>query len=101
MDEELAEVKAIAENPEAPTFENTIIALEKSGQVLGRATSVFYNLVGTDPNDVRQKLRAEYAPKFSAAGAAISRDADTSKRKHDEEGKSVSERGDECRRVNI
>src|SRR3546814_2706487 len=39
MAEELAEVKAIAENPEAPTFENTIIALEKSGQVLGRATS--------------------------------------------------------------
>src|SRR3546814_17619187 len=76
MAEELAEVKAIAENPEAPTFENTIIALEKSGQVLGRATSVFYNLVGTDTNDVRQKLRAEYAPKFSAHGDAISLNAD-------------------------
>src|SRR3546814_3735390 len=50
--------------------------LEKSGQVLGRATSVFYNLVGTDTNDVRQKLRAEYAPKFSAHGDAISLNAD-------------------------
>src|SRR3546814_2437267 len=76
MAEELAEVKSIAENPEAPTFENTIIALEKSGQVLGRATSVFYILVGTDTNDVREKLRAEYAPKFSAHGDAISLNAD-------------------------
>src|SRR3546814_1966170 len=44
--------------------------------LLGRATSVFYNLVGTDTNDVRQKLRAEYAPKFSAHGDAISLNAD-------------------------
>src|SRR5690606_16288381 len=76
MAEHLAEVKAIAENPEPPTFENTIVALEKSGQVLGRATSVFFNLVGTDTNDAREKLRAEYAPKFSAHRDAIGLDAD-------------------------
>ena len=76
MAEHLAEVKAIAENPEPPTFENTIVALEKSGQVLGRATSVFFNLVGTDTNDTREKLRAEYAPKFSAHRDAIGLDAD-------------------------
>lgn len=76
MAEHLAEVKAIAENPEAPTFENTIIALEKSGRVLDRATSVFFNLVGTDTNDAREKLRADYAPKFSAHRDAIGLNAD-------------------------
>src|SRR5690606_16332113 len=74
MAEQLAEVRAIADNPEPATFDNTIIALEKSGQLLDRATSVFFNLVGTDTNDARQKLRAEYAPKFSAHGDAIALD---------------------------
>src|SRR5690606_31149940 len=56
MAEHLAEVRAIADNPEPATFDNTIIALEKSGQLLDRATSVFFNLVGTDTNDAREKL---------------------------------------------
>jgi len=70
----LAEVRAIADNPEPATFDNTIIALEKSGQLLDRATSVFFNLVGTDTNDAREKLRADYAPKFSAHRDAIGLD---------------------------
>jgi peptidyl-dipeptidase Dcp len=64
-------MEAIANNPEAPTFENTIVAMEKSGQVLDRATTVFFNLVGTDTNDARKKLQADYAPKFSAHRDAI------------------------------
>ncbi len=72
MAEQLIEVEAIANQAEAPTFENTIIALEKSGRTLDRATGVFFNLVGTDTNDTREKLRSDYSPKFSAHRDAIS-----------------------------
>jgi len=72
MAQELEEVEAIANNPEPATFDNTIIALEKSGQVLGRATTVFYALVGADTNDARNKLRADYSARFAAHGDAIS-----------------------------
>ncbi|HVI60006.1 MAG TPA: M3 family metallopeptidase [Luteimonas sp.] len=71
MAENLAEVRKIADNAEPATFENTIIALEKSGRELDRATTVFFNLVGTDTNDAREKLRADYAEKFAAHGDAI------------------------------
>ncbi|MDG6349018.1 M3 family metallopeptidase [Luteimonas sp. 8-5] len=71
MAEQLAEIAAIADNPAPPTFDNTIVAMEKSGQVLNRAASVFFNLVGADTNDAREKLRAEYASKFSAHSDAI------------------------------
>ncbi len=71
MAEQLKEIDAIANNPAAPTFDNTILAMEKSGQVLDRATTVFFNLVGTDTNDARNKLRADYAAKFAAHGDAI------------------------------
>ncbi len=71
MAEQLREMQAIADNPEAPTFQNTIVAMEKSGQLLDRATNVFFNLVGTDKNDARDKLQTEYAPKFSAHRDAI------------------------------
>ncbi|WP_454830519.1 M3 family metallopeptidase [Pseudoxanthomonas wuyuanensis] len=71
MAEQLKQVEAIANNPEAATFDNTIIALEKSGQVLDRATTVFFALVGADTNDARNKLRADYSAKFAAHGDAI------------------------------
>ena len=71
MTEELAEVAAIADNPAPATFDNTLVALQQTGKLLGRATKVFYNLVGADTNDTREALRAEYAPKFSAHGDAI------------------------------
>ena len=71
MAEQLREMDAIAGNPEAPTFQNTIVAMEKSGQVLDRATNVFFNLIGSDKNDAREKLESEYAPKFSAHRDAI------------------------------
>ncbi len=71
MARQLVEIDAIANSPDAPTFQNTIVAMEKSGLLLDRATSVFFNLVGTDKNDARDKLQSEYAPKFSAHRDAI------------------------------
>jgi len=71
MAEQLKEVDAIANNPAAPTFDNTIVAMEKSGQVLNRAQTVFFSLVGADTNDARNKLRSDYAGKFAAHGDAI------------------------------
>lgn len=71
MAEQLKEVDAIADNAAAPTFDNTILAMEKSGQVLNRAQTVFFSLVGADTNDARNKLRADYAAKFAAHGDAI------------------------------
>src|SRR5688500_6235327 len=67
----LEEVEAIAADPSPPTFENTIIALERSGRALDRATTVFFALVGADTNDERNRLRQEYAGKFSAHSDAI------------------------------
>ncbi len=71
MAQQLREIDAIANNPAAPTFDNTVVAMEKTGLLLDRATGVFFNLVGTDKNDVRDKLQSEYAPKFSAHRDAI------------------------------
>ncbi len=66
MREHLKEVEKIAGNRKTPTFQNTFEALERSGQLLNRATAAFFNLAGTDTNDTRNKLRSEYAPKFAA-----------------------------------
>src|SRR5678815_2176895 len=71
MAEQLKEVAAIANNPAAPTFDNTIVALEKSGRTLARAATVFYNLVGADTNDARDKIDAAYSAKFAAHRDAI------------------------------
>lgn len=60
------EIEKIAGNPEKPTFENTIIAMEKSGEVLKRAQIIFYNLTGSNTNPVLQNLEEEYAPIFAA-----------------------------------
>ncbi|MGB5938519.1 MAG: M3 family metallopeptidase [Rhodanobacter sp.] len=74
MAEQLEEVQAIAGNAEAPTFDNTILALERSGQILNRTSTVFFSLVGVDTNDARKALQAEYAPKLAAHRDAISLD---------------------------
>jgi len=71
MAEQLREIDAIANNPAPATFHNTIVAMEKTGLLLDRATGVFFNLVGTDKNDARDKLQSDYAPKFSAHRDAI------------------------------
>ncbi len=71
MAAQLKEVEAIANSSDKPTFDNTIVAMEKSGRTLDRATTVFFNLVGTDTNPAREKLRSDYSAKFSAHGDAI------------------------------
>ena len=72
MVEQIKEVEAIANNDEPATFDNTIVAMEKTGQVLGRSAAVFFNLTGADTNDAREKLQGDYAAKLSAHGDAIS-----------------------------
>jgi len=69
--EHLEEVNAIATNPEPPTFENTIVALERSGRLAQRAFTTFFNLVSADTNDARRALQVEYAPKLAAHGDEI------------------------------
>ncbi|WP_228430065.1 M3 family metallopeptidase [Chryseobacterium binzhouense] len=61
-----AEILKIANNPEKPTFENTLVALEKSGEVLKRAVIVFSNLTSANTNPTLQALDEEYAPVFAA-----------------------------------
>ncbi|HET9482636.1 MAG TPA: M3 family metallopeptidase [Xanthomonadales bacterium] len=71
MKEQLAEVEAIANSKEPPTFANTIVPLERSGQTLGRVQAVFFSMAGANTNDEIQKIQAEYAPKLSAHFDAI------------------------------
>ena len=61
-----AEIEKIANNTEAPTFANTILAIETSGEDLNRATIIFGNLTGANTNPTLQKIEEEYAPIFSA-----------------------------------
>ncbi|HET7611837.1 MAG TPA: M3 family metallopeptidase [Rhodanobacteraceae bacterium] len=67
----LEEIEAIANNEAEPTFDNTIIALEKSGQILDRTATVFFSLSGVENNDTKKAIQAEYAPKLAAHRDAI------------------------------
>jgi peptidyl-dipeptidase Dcp len=71
MAEQLKEVATIANDPAKPTFDNTIVPMEKSGRTLSRAMTVFGNLVGADTNDTRDKIDAAYSSKFAAHRDAI------------------------------
>ena len=71
MAEQLAEVLAIAENPAAPTFDNTIVALEKSGRLLRRTTTLLFSLLGADANAARQQVQTDYAAKLAAQRDAV------------------------------
>lgn len=55
----LAEIEAIAENPDAPTFDNTIVALETAGMLLNRTSGIFWNLSGANSNDTLQALERD------------------------------------------
>ena len=66
MAEERKEIEAIDRNPAPPSFENTVVALEKSGQLLDRVGSVFFNLNGSNTNPEIQKIASEMAPKLAA-----------------------------------
>ncbi|HEX6927821.1 MAG TPA: M3 family metallopeptidase [Gammaproteobacteria bacterium] len=72
MTEHLAEIEAIANNPEPPTFENTMITMEKSGRLLNRVATVFFALSSANTNDEMDAIRSEMAPKLSAHSDQIS-----------------------------
>src|ERR1035437_4385306 len=69
--EQLVKIEKIAQNPEAPTFENTLVALEKSSQLLRRVYGVFNMLSGANTDSVLQKLNEAVAPKLAAQQDAI------------------------------
>ncbi|MGT2441367.1 M3 family metallopeptidase [Ensifer adhaerens] len=75
-----AEIDAIAENPAAPTFENTIIALEIAGDGLSRVSSIFWNKAGADTNETIQALERDIAPKMSRHYSKIGMNAALFKR---------------------
>jgi peptidyl-dipeptidase Dcp len=71
MNEQRAEVHKIAHNATPPDFQNTIVALERSGQMLARVSSVFFNLNASNTNPQMQKIDSEIAPKLQAHEDAI------------------------------
>ena len=71
MAEQLKEIDAIANDPASPTFQNTMIALEKSGQLFTRAQAAFNGVTGANTNPVLEKAQAALAPKLAAHRDAI------------------------------
>ena len=60
------EIEAILSNPEKPSFDNTILAMENSGKLLSKVSTVFYNLNSANTNEEIQSIAKEIAPKLSA-----------------------------------
>jgi peptidyl-dipeptidase Dcp len=75
MAEERKEIDAIANNPAPPNFENTIVAMEKSGQLLQRVQAAFFSVSAANTNPTLQKVRSIEAPKLAAHQDAIHLDA--------------------------
>ncbi|MBB3169002.1 M3 family metallopeptidase [Simiduia aestuariiviva] len=71
MADNLAEIEAIANNTEAPTFENTLVAMERSGDILNRVARVFFAMTSANTNDTLEAIRSDVAPKLSAHNDAI------------------------------
>ena len=71
LEDELSEIQGICNNPDPPTFDNTIHALLKSGKLLDRVLSTFYTLVGADSNNQREKLMMEFSPKLASHASKI------------------------------
>ena len=69
FEEQRAEIDAIVANPDAPTFDNTIAALERSGKKLAKATGVFFNLNETDADDVMREAEKRLSPLFTEHSA--------------------------------
>jgi peptidyl-dipeptidase Dcp len=66
MAQQQAEIERIANNPQAPTFENTLVAMEKSGQLLERVMAAFSGVTEANTNETLQKVRTVEAPKLAA-----------------------------------
>jgi peptidyl-dipeptidase Dcp len=71
MRQQLAEMERIAANAEAPGFDNTIVAMERSGEILSRVSSVFFSLVSAHSNPAIQEVQKQMAPRLSAHRDAI------------------------------
>jgi peptidyl-dipeptidase Dcp len=71
MKRQMAEIDEIANNPAPPTFENTIVAMEKTGAMLTRVMNVFGLYAGADTNPTLQKISEQEAPKLAAHQDAI------------------------------
>lgn len=69
--EHLAEIQAIVDNTEPAAFENTVLAMERSGQLLQRAAASFFTLVSADASDGIRALETELSPEFSAHQDAV------------------------------
>jgi len=71
MVEQRAEIDAIASNPDAPTFDNTLAAMERSGQLLDRSARVFFGLSSAHTNDEIEAIQVRISPQFAEHQDAI------------------------------
>ncbi|MBB5868310.1 peptidyl-dipeptidase Dcp [Allocatelliglobosispora scoriae] len=71
MAEQRAEIEAIATSADEPTFTNTLVAFEQSGQLLNRVSLAFFNVASADTNPRLQEIHAEVAPQLAAHTDAI------------------------------
>ncbi len=76
IEQEMEEIEAIATNPEPPAFENTIVAMERTGELLTRVQGVFYNMTSAHTNDKIQEIQSEMAPRFAEHSDNILLNAD-------------------------
>jgi peptidyl-dipeptidase Dcp len=72
MEEHMKEVEAVISNKEEPTFDNTIVELDKSGELLARVSRVFFGLAEANTNDSLQEIQVAISPELSAHNDAIS-----------------------------
>ena len=75
LEQEAAEIRAIGGNPAEATFENTYVAMERSGALLNRVTAAFFGVAGAETNPVIEQLQTEMAPRWAAHDDAIYLDA--------------------------
>src|SRR6202041_1831987 len=73
--EQLQEMRAIADSPADPTFDNTIVAMEKTGALFQRSLAAFSGVTGANTNPTLEKVQREEAPKLAAHADAILLDA--------------------------
>ena len=71
LEEHLREIQQIAANPKPATFENTALAMERSGRLLDRAAAAFFTLVSADASDAIRELETAFAPRFAAHQDAV------------------------------
>ncbi|SFS17812.1 peptidyl-dipeptidase Dcp [Agrococcus baldri] len=74
FEEQATEVRAIVEDDAAPTFENTMVPLERSGGILSRVAHVFWSMTSTDSTPFLEELEERYAPRFAAHADSITLD---------------------------